>query len=596
MEKIRILFVDDEKSMLDAICLYLEEIGEFKVDTLSSAQEALHRLSIIPYDVIISDYEMPEMDALTFLKNIRRSGNDIPFILFTGKGREEVAIEAFEEGADFYLQKGEDPVIQFARLTERIHQAIERRRSDKLLRESEERFRRIFETFEDLYYQTDTAGIITLLSPSVFKLSGWTEQELLGKSSSMLYVNPSDREVLLKKLLISGSIHGYELRLKKRDGAVIWVTLSATLLRNVEGTITGVAGAIRDISNQKQIEQKLRESEERLFDLAEHAPVGILTCDISGKITFLNQRLLSLLGSPGKEETSAINLMHYPPLIESGFAEAVRKVLQLKEVNPLDLPYLSKWGKLTYYRSYFSPIIINNEVTGARIILIDISDQKKAEEAIRQANNKLQLLSGITRHDILNQLMALRGYLALAEEGEKDSNLTKYLNRAIEAAEIIRQQIAFTSEYDQLGLQDPDWLSLSTLIESIDDHCLPIMCNCPNISVFADPLLEKVFFNLLDNTRRYANGATGITINCRETESGLVINWEDNGPGISDDKKALIFDRGVGKNTGLGLFFIREILAITGITITETGEYGKGARFEILIPEGKFKVSPDNKR
>ncbi len=589
MDKIRILFVDDEQSMQNAIRTYLEDSGTFHVDTLSSASEALQKLSTISYDIIISDYDMPEMDALEFLNILRTSGNDTPFILFTGKGREEVAIEAFEGGADFYLQKGADPAVQFVRLTDRIHQAIEKRCSEKILRKSEERFRRVFETFEDLYYQTDIEGIITLLSPSVFPILGWTEEELLGKPSLMLYVEPEDRAITLKKLLISGSLHGHEIRLKKRDGSVFWASLSATLLRDPDGTVTGIAGSLRDISHQKEVEQKLRESEEKLFDLAENAPVGIFTCDTSGTITFLNQRLLSFLGSPGKEETSSVNLLTYPPLIESGFADAVKKVLQLDEVDPLEVHYQSKWGKLTFLRAYFSPIILHGQVSGARIILVDISDQKKAEDAIRKANNKLQLFAGITRHDILNQLMALKGYLTLVKESETDPSRVRFINQAMETSEIIQKQIAFTSEYDQLGLQDPAWIPICPLIEGIDDHRLSIQCDCPGFAVFADPLLEKVFFNLLDNTHRYAEGATGIVIRCRKTKSGLAVTWEDNGPGIPLHQKEQIFERGIGKNTGLGLFFIREILAITGITIRECGEEGKGAIFEIMVPKGKYR-------
>ncbi|HWQ65577.1 MAG TPA: PAS domain S-box protein [Methanospirillum sp.] len=589
MEKIRILFVDDEKSMQDVIRVYLEESGAFHVDTVSSALEALQRISSTPYDVIISDYSMPEMDALVFLNKLRQSGDETPFILFTGKGREELVIEAFEGGADFYLQKGEDPVVQFVRLTERIHQAIDRRRSEKQLRESEERFRRVFETFEDLYYQTDIDGVITMLSPSVLQLSGWTVEELIGKQSSLLYADPLDQHDLRKKLMSLGSVRGYELRLRKRDQTIVWTTVSATLLRDADGTIEGVAGSIRDISDQKRVEQQVRESEERLFDLAENAPVGILSCDTTGRIIFINQWLLSYLRSPGKEETATINLLEYPPLIASGFAGAVRRVLQSDCVEPQEFTYLSKWGKLSHFRVYFSPIHQNGDMTGARIILVDISDQKKAEEAIRKANNKLQLFAGITRHDILNQLMALTGYLNLVEEEEKDPILSSYLDKAIKTAGIIQKQIAFTSEYDQLGLQDPVWTPLCRMIESMDTHELLIHCECSEVSVYADPLIEKVFYNLLDNALRYADGATNITVRCWYTESGLRITWEDDGPGVPDDQKELIFERGIGKNTGLGLFFIREILAITGITISETGVYGKGARFEILVPEGMFR-------
>ncbi|MFY9749830.1 MAG: response regulator, partial [Methanoregula sp.] len=108
-----LLYVDDEDSLLDLTKLYMELSGEFSVDTATSAKEAIGMLVKRPYAAIISDYQMPDMDGIEFLKKVRTSGNTIPFILFTGRGREEIAIQALNEGADFYLQKGGEPKSQF---------------------------------------------------------------------------------------------------------------------------------------------------------------------------------------------------------------------------------------------------------------------------------------------------------------------------------------------------------------------------------------------------------------------------------------------------------------------------------------------------
>jgi K+-sensing histidine kinase KdpD len=102
-------------------------------------------------------------------------------------------------------------------------------------------------------------------------------------------------------------------------------------------------------------------------------------------------------------------------------------------------------------------------------------------------------------------------------------------------------------------------------------------------------MLEKVSSNLMDKTPRYAEGATGVRVRCIPEGSGLVITWEDDGPGIPVEEKERIFSRGVGKNAGLGLFLTREILGITGISIRETGEPGRGARFEMTVPEGVYR-------
>lgn len=111
------------------------------------------------------------------------------------------------------------------------------------------------------------------------------------------------------------------------------------------------------------------------------------------------------------------------------------------------------------------------------------------------------------------------------------------------------------------------------------------------VTVFADPMLEKVFFNLLDNSIRHGERVTEIRVSSHQSGKDRVVVWEDNGIGIAADDKNRIFDRGFGKNTGLGLFLVREILSLTDITITETGEPGKGARFEITLPKGAYRFS-----
>ncbi len=124
-----IIYVDDEPDLLDIGKIFLEMTGRFQVDTMESAALALERIRTTNYEAIISDYQMPGMDGISFLKAIRNEFPDLPFIIFTGKGREEVVIEALNSGADHYLQKGGDPQSQFAELAHNIDLSVERRRS-----------------------------------------------------------------------------------------------------------------------------------------------------------------------------------------------------------------------------------------------------------------------------------------------------------------------------------------------------------------------------------------------------------------------------------------------------------------------------------
>ena len=137
---ISVLYVDDEPGLLELSRLFLESTGEFHVATSTSAQEALADPAIRSYDAVISDYQMPGMDGIAFLKVVRERFGDIPFILFTGRGREEVVIEAINNGADFYVQKGGDPKAQFAELAHKVRQAVRRKRAEITLAEQEQRY------------------------------------------------------------------------------------------------------------------------------------------------------------------------------------------------------------------------------------------------------------------------------------------------------------------------------------------------------------------------------------------------------------------------------------------------------------------------
>ena len=122
------------------------------VDTAGSAGEALEKIRIRTYDVIISDYQMPDINGIQFVKKLRDAGNTIPFIIFTGKGREEAVIDAYNAGADFYLAKGGNPKAMFLDLTKKIEQIVNRRRAEDALRESEELFRALFENADDAIF------------------------------------------------------------------------------------------------------------------------------------------------------------------------------------------------------------------------------------------------------------------------------------------------------------------------------------------------------------------------------------------------------------------------------------------------------------
>jgi PAS domain S-box-containing protein len=232
---------------------------------------------------------------------------------------------------------------------------------------------------------------------------------------------------------------------------------------------------------------------------------------------------------------------------------------------------------------------------GKEGIIRDITERKKLNEALQQALKKLNMLSSITRHDILNQVTGLRTYLELSREDLKGTSFADFVEKEDQAAAAIQRQIEFTKFYQDIGVNAPKWQDLATVIREavaeISPAGIEIHIEVANLEIFADPLIVKVFFNLMENSLRHGERVSRMAFTSGETEAGLSITYSDNGVGITAEDKTKLFRKGFGKHTGLGLFLSREILAITGITITESGEPGSGVRFEIAIPERAYRYT-----
>jgi len=224
----------------------------------------------------------------------------------------------------------------------------------------------------------------------------------------------------------------------------------------------------------------------------------------------------------------------------------------------------------------------------------DITERKKIEEALALTSRKLALLSSITRHDIINQLTVLVGYLTILQKKQSDPTLNDYFLKVSTAAQRISSMVQFTKEYETIGVDSPTWQDCRTLADTAAKQAplgkVVVKNELPaGTEVYADPLVVKVFYNLMDNAVRYGGKITTIRFSFKEVGDDHLIVCEDDGDGIVVEEKEKIFERGFGKNTGFGLALSREILTITGITIRETGEPGKGAQFEMTVPKGAWK-------
>ncbi|OPY31773.1 MAG: putative diguanylate cyclase [Methanomassiliicoccales archaeon PtaU1.Bin124] len=724
----KVLYVDDEPDLREVVKFTLEMSNQLIVETAASGEEVLMLLRTDFYKAVVSDYQMYGMDGIQLLKEVRQEFGPIPFILFTGKGREEVVVQALNNGADFYLQKGADVNSMFAELENMVLQAIRRHEAEKAMRDSEERLELAMEATNDGLWDFDLTENSLFWSSRSLRMFGYSLGELQPSVENWREnIHPEDRPIVERHLqeYLEGKYETFELdyRIRHKKGSYVWVKVKGKIVaRDDNGRPIRLIGTHTDITKQKLAEERLRQSELRFLELFETIGSGVTIYDVKNDgatsddyfVKEANRASVNLFGQP-KERLIGHTLGEVSPGIGgTTFIAAAQKVW--KTGTPLRLPathfaamdawlensifrlpskevvvitddvtlehkqrselmaseerwkyalegsdqgvwdwnivtnetYFSKrWMEMLGYEegeiqldynawlerihpddqtstivqlqsyikgetdSYQSEHrlrckdgtykwvldrgkVMDRALDGKPLRMIGthtlIEEIKQNELALRQANAKLNLLSSLTRHDLINKLMVVMGYVDLLKKKNIDPDSEHYLTRMDKVLRSLHTEVKFTKDYQDLGLKEPQWQRLSTLLSDMDSP-VNMSVDVDNITVYADPMLIKVFRNLLDNSMRHGERVSNIRIHTYLNENDLTILWEDDGVGIPSDQKERVFQWGVGKNMGLGLFLIRQVLSITGMTIKETGEFGRGARFEIYVPSEAFRLS-----
>lgn len=368
----------------------------------------------------------------------------------------------------------------------------------------------------------------------------------------------------------------------------------------------------RNITGRRQAEDALKRSEEFNRTLVKNLPDYVVVCGEDGKILYANPAAGRELGIDHGAVGCTSMLTYISEEEHDSIRTKIRALLAGENVPAREIVISGKDGikksvimKCTPIRFHSTPaiLLLLTDITGRKMLEDALKDEAKKlsllSDAFQTANRKLKLLSAITRHDINNQLTVVLGYLSLIKSDSPGSTLPDTLQKITRAAQQISRLIQFTKTYEEVGVSAPVFQDVRALVKTAAreltgtvrlENEIP-----PGRNVFADPLIVKVFFNLMDNAVRYGETITTIHFYGKEQDGDYMIFCEDDGVGIPADQKEKIFERGYGKNTGLGLFLAREILSITGINIRETGVPGKGARFEIVIPKGMwYREEADN--
>jgi PAS domain S-box-containing protein len=341
------------------------------------------------------------------------------------------------------------------------------------------------------------------------------------------------------------------------------------------------------VASMKQAITKIGDSETFLRTLLDHLPVAVFVKKIpEGTYIYWNETSEKLFGITAKDVLGKTD----GEIFAGSQADLFR----------------SRGSDMFGERIEIRDKVITSKTLGRRIVHTIITPMRDSQDKTRyllgiiediteeNLNRKLNLLSSITRHDVLNHLTTILTSIELALARESDPAHRINCERIAASVEAIRQEITFMGMIQGLGVNAPYWQpvkqSFMSMIPLLPKKKIDIRADLSETEIHADALLPKVFYNLMENSLKYGGeGITAIRLSARESGKGLEIMYEDNGPGIAPEEKEKVFQFGYGKGTGLGLFLIREILGTTGITIRETGESGRGVRFVITVPEGGWR-------
>ena len=470
-----------------------------------------------------------------------------------------------------------------------------RKLEEQALHENEQRLTSIYNTVGDSIFQLAVEPCeqyrFTSVNSAFCRTTGMPPGQVIGKKVNEIIPEPSLLLVLGKyrQAIEEKAIVRWE-EISHYPSGQLTGEVSIAPIFDQAGNCTYLIGSVHDITEHKHAEEELRERNSQMRALIDNLPFDTWAMDRSGHYILQNQVSIKNWGdSIGKTP----NQIHLRKDLLERWQENNRKAFEGTVVKG-ELSVSSENG-VRVYDEIIAPVRVGNAINGIIGVNIDITERKQADEAQNLATKKLKLLTSITHHDINNQILALQAYLALMEMKRLDPAFDEYFRKTRIAAERLSAMIRFSKEYESIGMKTPGWENGRALVETAATQVPLANIRLENdipagTELFADPLIVKVFYNLMDNAVRYGETITKIRFSLKKSGADLVILCEDDGNGIPAEEKEKIFDRGFGKNTGLGLFLSREILSITGIKIQETGEPGKGARFEIIVPQGSFRI------
>lgn len=610
---LRILLIEDNPGDARLIEEMLKEAGvRFEMKFVDRLLSATKQIKLYGFDVILLDLGLPDSQGLGTLTKLNEIKPEAPVIVLTGLADEAIGTQAVKEGAQDYLIKGQ---IDKNQLSRSINYAIERKRAEKALRESEERFRQIAESTEEWIWEVNPNGLYTYASPVVVKILGYKPGEIVGKKH-FYDLFPSDMREQMKKEAFETfnakkAFTKYVNSNMHKNGSIILLETSGVPILDSRGDLLGYRGVDIDITERKRIEEALKKSEKDYRTLVDTALVGVYRSNLEGRFLYVNEAMARMFECVSTEEMLSEHiLMRYKnPEDREGLIENLKKY---GRVSNYEVEVPTKTGK-------FISIIISATLEGDIIsgMVVDITGQKKLEEQLLHAQ-KLEAigqLAGSIAHDFNNILTAVIGYanflqMKMQENDPLRHNVDQILASSERAANLTQGLLTFSRKQ----VMNPRPVNLNEIIARTgkllrrligEDIELKIILADEGLTVKADSgQIEQVLMNLATNARDAmpAGGCLIIETGLVELDSEFIrahgygepgmyglISVTDTGMGMDEKTREKIFEpffttKEIGKGTGLGLSIVYGIVKQHKGYINCYSEPGKGTTFRIYLP------------
>jgi PAS domain S-box-containing protein len=466
------------------------------------------------------------------------------------------------------------------------------------------------------FYQLETGGrlVFTGGNPAADSILGISHADLIGKPIEEAFPLFSETGVpdIYRNVASTGDSWKTE-QINYQDGEI-----SGSLIVAAFRTGPGrMVASFLDITERRRAEDELRAAYEELAAQEEELRIQYTSLSLSeaewdatfngisdwvtlispeGRILRSNRSGESVLNLPSEEIAgkNCYDLVHGEECMLEDCPRLRMSNSRKREIAEIPVHEGNAW-----YQIVVDPILDETgKVVRAVHIVRDITDRVRSQRALDQAKRKLNYLNEVIFSDISNFVYILTAYQELLKSTLPEQYDNSILRRQYDVLQSISDSLSYARSFQDLGFKPARWQNVTHVflmaISHIPFETLSHKTDLDGMEIFADPMLEQVFQILAENTLIHGTGATQVDIRYHEAGESAIITYEDNGQGISPEIKNLIFSPDYHNKKTVGLYLAGEILEITGIRIQETGEFGKGARFEITVPKGTWRIQINN--